>query len=166
MDESVGQIEWRRWLAAQAPRFLLFARQHARVEADAQDLVQEAIVEAHQRQGGQSPPASALVFAIIRCRAIDLARSAARRDARESACATECACWFDVTPEEREEAVLIHEAMKKLPDIYRETITLKVWGELTFAEIAHVVGISANTAASRYRYGLEELRKLARTVLT
>jgi RNA polymerase sigma-70 factor (ECF subfamily) len=38
-------------------------------------------------------------------------------------------------------------------------VTLKVWGELTFAEIAIALEIPANTAASRYRYGLEELRK-------
>jgi len=40
-------------------------------------------------------------------------------------------------------------------------VTLKIWGELTFAEIAEALEIPANTAASRYRYGLAELRKLA-----
>ena len=42
---------------------------------------------------------------------------------------------------------------------YREVVTLKTWGGLTFAEIAEALEIPANTAASRYRYGLEELRK-------
>ena len=42
---------------------------------------------------------------------------------------------------------------------FREVVTLKVWGELSFAEIAAVLEIPANTAASRYRYGLAELRK-------
>jgi RNA polymerase sigma-70 factor (ECF subfamily) len=55
--------------------------------------------------------------------------------------------------------------MHQLPDIYREVVTLKVWGELTFAEIAESLDIPANTAASRYRYGLEELRKLTKEVL-
>jgi RNA polymerase sigma-70 factor (ECF subfamily) len=41
-------------------------------------------------------------------------------------------------------------------------ITLKVWGGLTFEEIAATLDIPANTAASRYRYGLEELRKLTK----
>jgi RNA polymerase sigma factor (sigma-70 family) len=61
---------------------------------------------------------------------------------------------------------LIQDAMTKLPEIYREVITLKVWGDLTFAEIAQSLGIPANTAASRYRYGLEQLRQLTREVLT
>jgi RNA polymerase sigma-70 factor (ECF subfamily) len=62
--------------------------------------------------------------------------------------------------------VVIQEAMQKLPEIYREVVTLKIWGELTFAEIAVSLNIPANTAASRYRYGLEELRKLAKEVFT
>ena len=32
-----------------APRFLLFARQRARFDADAEDLVQEAVLEAVQK---------------------------------------------------------------------------------------------------------------------
>jgi RNA polymerase sigma-70 factor (ECF subfamily) len=55
--------------------------------------------------------------------------------------------------------------MRVLPDNYREVLTLKIWGGLTFAEIAETLGISANTAASRYRYALTELRKQTREVL-
>jgi DNA-directed RNA polymerase specialized sigma24 family protein len=39
MDEPTTQADWRRWLDDHAPRFLLFARQQTRSEADAQDLV-------------------------------------------------------------------------------------------------------------------------------
>ena len=73
--------------------------------------------------------------------------------------------WFDNQVEQREHSQLIQAAMSQLPDIYREVVTLKVWGELTFAEIADSLNIPANTAASRYRYGLEELRKLTKEVL-
>jgi len=41
MAEPPNQDEWRRWIADHAPKLLLFARQMARSEADAQDLVQE-----------------------------------------------------------------------------------------------------------------------------
>ncbi len=37
-------------------------------------------------------------------------------------------------------------------------VVLKIDGDLTFAQIAEVLGIPANTAASRYRYALEKLR--------
>ena len=46
MDESSTQSDWRAWLDQHAPKLLLFARLKARSEADAQDLVQEAVVEA------------------------------------------------------------------------------------------------------------------------
>jgi RNA polymerase sigma-70 factor (ECF subfamily) len=49
-------------------------------------------------------------------------------------------------------------ALLSLPAEQREVISLKIDGELTFAQIAQVIGASANTAASRYRYALEKLR--------
>src|SRR5947207_241105 len=165
MDEMPTQADWRRWLDEHASKFLLFARQKARSEADAQDLVQEAVVEAIQRQGERELPAPALVFATIHRRAIDLGRREDRRTERESVVIegmTEL--WFDSTVETRERAKLIQHAMSKLPEIYSEVITLKIWGCLTFAEIAESLQIPPNTAASRYRYGLAELRKLTKEV--
>ncbi len=87
MDEAARQSEWHQWLANHAPRFLLFARQQARSEADAQDLVQEAVVEAAQRRGDGTPPDPALVLATIRRRAIDQARRDDRRAGGEGAAA-------------------------------------------------------------------------------
>jgi RNA polymerase sigma-70 factor (ECF subfamily) len=55
-------------------------------------------------------------------------------------------------------AAKLERALAALPVEQREIVTLKIDGELTFAEIAALLGISANTAASRYRYALEKLR--------
>jgi RNA polymerase sigma-70 factor (ECF subfamily) len=51
-------------------------------------------------------------------------------------------------------------ALAVLPPDQREVLTLKIDGGLTFAEVAAVLGIRPNTAASRYRYALEKLRAL------
>jgi RNA polymerase sigma-70 factor (ECF subfamily) len=48
-----------------------------------------------------------------------------------------------------------------LPAEQKEAVFLKVFDGLTFKEIGSVCGISANTAASRYRYGIEKLRETA-----
>jgi RNA polymerase sigma-70 factor (ECF subfamily) len=48
--------------------------------------------------------------------------------------------------------------LSRLPLEQREVIALKVWEEMTFAEIAQLVGASPNTVMSRYRYGIEKLR--------
>ena len=41
---------------------------------------------------------------------------------------------------------------------------MKIWNELTFADIASVLAISQNTAASRYRYALDHLRATLKEV--
>jgi RNA polymerase sigma-70 factor (ECF subfamily) len=161
--EQTAKTGWEQWLAEFAPRLLLFARQQTAIEADAQDLVQEAVVETWQRQDNGGPPSLSTVYLTIRHRAIDLARSRGRRVRREAVLADESPpCWFDSDAEERERSHMIQNAMRQLPAIYRDVVTLKVWGGLTFAEIAAVLEISANTAASRYRYGLSELRQLTK----
>ncbi len=166
MDKSTTQADWEQWLNDHAPKFLLFARQQARCEADAQDLVQEAVVEAMRWTEDGNPPAPPLVFATIHRRAIDLARREDRRTGREQAAMErQPAAWFDTSVEDREQQQLMQGALSQLPAMYREVITLKVWGELTLAEIAGTLGIPANTVASRYRYGLEALRRLTKEVL-
>jgi RNA polymerase sigma-70 factor (ECF subfamily) len=54
----------------------------------------------------------------------------------------------------------LEQALRHLPPDQREVIALKIDGELTFAQIAQVLGVSPNTAASRYRYALEKLRRM------
>jgi RNA polymerase sigma-70 factor, ECF subfamily len=167
MAESPYQADWQSWVEDHAPKFLLYARQRARSDADAQDLVQEAVLEAAQRSGSGAPPPPALVFATLHRRAIDLARSEDRRTRRERTASEPVpVAWFDPRVEDRELARWVQDALADLPEIHREVITLRVWGGLTFAEIAETLGVPANTAASRYRYGLEELRKRTREVLT
>lgn len=60
-------------------------------------------------------------------------------------------------PEEPDLALLLRRA-GELPAEQREAVYLKVFDGMTFREIASVCGVSANTAASRYRYGIEKLR--------
>jgi RNA polymerase sigma-70 factor (ECF subfamily) len=56
----------------------------------------------------------------------------------------------------------VEAALRALPAEQRAVLHLKVWEEKTFQEIAHTLGISPNTAASRYRYAVDKLRGLLR----
>ncbi len=56
------------------------------------------------------------------------------------------------------DALAVREALADLPLEQREVVVLKVWQGRTFAEIGRLLGISPNTASSRYRYALEKLR--------
>jgi len=48
------------------------------------------------------------------------------------------------------------------PEEQRAIVHLKLWEQMTFAQIAESLDIPANTAASRYRYGLDKLQALLR----
>ena len=156
---SDNSPNWTGWLGEHGPSLLLFARTRTRSEADAEDLLQEAVVESAGKNKG-NPPDLPLVYTTIRRRAIDLARKTDRRIAREEAAAEESdTCWFDDTIEQKEIARVIDRAIKKMPEKFREVVILKIWSELTFAQIAEALDIPLNTAASRYRYGLEILKR-------
>ena len=156
MHHEPSSDEWRSWLRRCGPRFHLYARQQTRTESDAEDILQEALVESWKREGAVPPDAR--VFATIRRRAIDLARSNDRRGERELVAGRPDTEWFAPDMEERETQRLLEDAVKSLQPAYREVVTLKVWGGLTFQEIADVTGVPLNTAASRYRYAIENLR--------
>ncbi len=156
---SDNSLNWNDWLGKHGPQLLLFARTQTRCEADAEDLLQEAVVESAGKSEG-NPPDLPLVYATLRRRAIDLARKTDCRTAREEVTTERSEdCWFDDTIEQKETAWLIDRAIKNMPEKFREVVMLKIWSELTFAQIAQTLDIPLNTAASRYRYGLEILKR-------
>ena len=163
MHHEPTSDEWRSWLRTSGPRFFLYARQQTRTASDAEDVLQDALVESWKRTGAVPP--DALVFSTIRRRAIDLARSTDSRSVREEEAGKPDADWFSPNVEERETQRLLEDAVKSLPPNYREVVTLKIWGGQTFHEIAEATGVPLNTAASRYRYALEELREILKGVI-
>ena len=55
---------------------------------------------------------------------------------------------------------MIRQALAALPDEQRDVIVLRVQADLTFREIAEMLGIPENTAQSRCCYGMEKLKHL------
>lgn len=66
--------------------------------------------------------------------------------------------WLESPAGKSDDALVLQSALRELPEEQREIIVLRVWAQMSFDEAAATVGISAKTAASRYRYGLEKLR--------
>lgn len=160
---------WKQWFAAHGSRLLLFARQQTRTSEDAEDVLQEAMLRLWKSgmidtaDDGSNEPCLAGAFTQIRRAAIDLARKNIRRANRETRAVeldgTTEAVWFKDSIEQDERSQQIEQAIQSLPDYYKEVIILKIWGELTFEQIAETLDIPMNTAASRYRYALERLRR-------
>jgi RNA polymerase sigma factor (sigma-70 family) len=151
---------WKSWFARHGSRLLLFARQQARNPHDAEDLVQEAFVRIWRLYGHTGEVAPGLVYRAIRRLAIDWARSLDRRIIREQKTfeLTPLSSSFEYTLEKDEKQRALLRAVDRLPDEQKEVLTLKIWGELTFDEIARTLDLSLNTVASRYRYALQKLK--------
>jgi len=96
----------------------------------------------------------------IRRAALDLLRRTDRRAAREKVVGEEAdtVAWFE--PEADPRLASLADSLRLLPDEQREVVVLKVWGDLTFDEIGEQLSISPNTAASRWRYAMDSLRRL------
>lgn len=153
---------WKQWLAEHGPRLLLFARGWSQSREDAEDLVQEAILRMwhHQEDRGCVPPDLPLVFSTIRFCGLNHHRSEKRRRKREESIIylnDFQDAWLDPLMEEDEEALILRDAVQSLSPKLREVVIMKFWGDLTFQQIAETLAISPNTAASRYRYAMEQL---------
>lgn len=155
---------WRICYQQLAPRLLLFARQWLATQADAEDVVQTAFVRFWHNQPGARPEHYPLLYAAVRTAALDLIRTDSRRTRRETSYNDDLtqagAAFFEHSIEQKEEAELAELALRQLPEEQREVLVLRIWGELTFAEIATALEQNINTVAGRYRQGLEALRRI------
>lgn len=66
--------------------------------------------------------------------------------------------WFEKSSGEEPREKEAMRCLEELPPPQREVIVLKIWHRYTFEEIGDFLEISANTAAGRYRYGIEKIR--------
>lgn len=72
------------------------------------------------------------------------------------------AAWLELNGQHRgrdDRTSELEAALAALPEKQRTVIVLKYFQDKTFHEIGEMLGISENTAGSRYRYGLEKLRR-------
>jgi RNA polymerase sigma-70 factor, ECF subfamily len=160
MEALPDHESWKNWFQLYGPKLLLCARQWTRSLADAEDVVQEAFVRFWRHQRGLPGEPMALLVTSVRRAAFDLARREGRRIAREERVAGDEPAFVFAPPAEGEDRrAAVQAALGRLPEEQREVLVLKIWGELTFDQIGVELGLSPNTAASRYRYALAALRQ-------
>jgi RNA polymerase sigma-70 factor (ECF subfamily) len=161
-NRSPSPSSWRAWHEVHAPRLLLYARQWLPCRADAEDAVQAGFVKFWKHRPGPEAEDVPLLYTAVRCAALDLLKGRSRSLKREEAAhLTQEDVWWDAgTLEEKERAQMMQRALEQLPAEQREVVVLKVWAEMTFAQIADALGENQNTVAARHRYALAGLRKL------
>lgn len=133
---------------------LLYGRALGLSHAEAEDVLQETFVALLAL--GETPlqPAAYLVRS-YRNRALNHRRGWWRRLTRE----LEAQRWFEASAPADPREQQLGRALSQLPAEQREVIVLKIWHGMTFAAVGQLLGLSQNTVAGRYRYGLERLRR-------
>jgi RNA polymerase sigma-70 factor (ECF subfamily) len=150
----MGPDDFVRLVDSHGPPLILYARQWCDAP---EDVVQEAFLKLASLK--QSPRAVVpWLYRVVRNAALDACKAARRRQRRESVVARTVR-WF-VEPEmEGLDAATAVAALQRLPVEEREVIVARLWGGLSFEQIAEVAGCSASTAFRRYSAGLDSLRK-------
>jgi RNA polymerase sigma-70 factor (ECF subfamily) len=155
---AVDSEPWSVWLDEQGAALVLLARQWVPSRDDAEDIVQEAFIRFWRSRERIDEPKAYLYACVNHC-ALDWHRGRQRQQRRERVTARPEAEPLLVAPVEQEERrVAIEAALGNLPKNQVEVLIMKIWGGLSFPEIAAALGTSSNTAASRYRYALAKLR--------
>jgi RNA polymerase sigma-70 factor (ECF subfamily) len=138
-----------------------FLLNFTRDEADTRDLLQGIFVklarEPELLAGVRDE--RAFLIRLAHNAAIDLIRRRGARERTKENFAAEIISPFATASDPDEETFRqeLSDALAELPPDQRAVVHLKLWEGLTFEEIAAALDISPNTAASRYRYGLDKL---------
>ena len=143
-----------------------FLLNFTRDEADTRDVLQEIFVKLARQpellDGIRDE--RAFLIRLAHNAAIDLIRRRGTRERTKETFVAETISPFAPAsnPDEQTFRSELTAALAELPPNQRAVVQLKLWEGLTFEQIATALDIPQNTAASRYRYGLDKLRERLR----
>jgi RNA polymerase sigma factor (sigma-70 family) len=139
-----------------APALALYAAQWTDA---ADDCVQEALVEL-AGQPAAPDNVRAWLYRVVKHRALNAARGARRRRDRETR-AADCRLMatYQSTSFDGWDALAVTDALGRLESTKREVVVMRIWGSLTYEEIAAALSIATSTAHRHYQQALEHLRQ-------
>ena len=167
-DNPTEGADWCAWVDAYGARLMLYARQQTRTETDAEDVMQDALLQLVRavesgRYVGEPRGWLPYVLAAIRHRAMDLGR---RRQTRlkyeqlnhEAQVESTVNPWLHNAHDDDVYRLHVERILQRMSREYAEVLMLKIWEGLTFTQIAEVTGENVSTINSRYRRALERFR--------
>ena len=130
-------------------------------QADAEDVVQDVYVQAFRDRAMRRHVTEVrpYLFRMVRNRCTDVLRGRSR-SVRQTAEAPVDGGDALAEMMAREEASEFARLLQAIPEREAEVIRLRAWSELSFAEIAIAVDAAVPTVKSRFRYGIDKLRRL------
>lgn len=151
---------------AHAQALFAFLLNLVRDEADTRDLLQEVFVKLARQPGllDGVRDERAFLIRLAHNQAIDLMRRRGTRDRNHEKLSADATALFAEIgdPDQQGFREALVAALGELPPEQRAVVHLKLWEGLTFDSIADGLEIPLNTAASRYRYGIDKLRERLR----
>lgn len=164
MNQTDEQSHWCEAIYdAKAAELILYGRALGLGHGEAEDVLQETFLGLMQLPFAPGKPEHYCVRS-FRNRALNYRRTLWRRLTREWQVLADGHQWFEKSPDESPEEIAAMRCLAELPVDQREVIVLKVWHGCTFEEIGGLLEISPNTAAGRYRYGLQKMKLKLETV--
>lgn len=153
-----------------AQALFAFLLNFTRDEDDTRDVLQDVFVKLARQpdllRGVREE--RAFLLRLAHNAAIDLMRRRTTRDKHHEAFGADAETLspFATTddPDEQAFRAELSAALGALPPEQRAVVHLKLWEGLTFEQIAETLGIPLNTAASRFRYGLDKMRERLRPI--
>lgn len=147
-----------------APCAAALFRRFANCEADVRDLLQDWMVRIVRKVDSLESVENerSFLLRIAYRQAVDWSRRAGSRKRRHEAVTTDAGRQEFHTQADPDRELLrraLEKSIRELPQEQQLVVQLKLWDALTFSEIGEVIGISQNTAASRYRYGISKLQE-------
>ncbi len=149
-----------------AQALFAFLLNFTRDENDTRDLLQEIFTRLAREPGllRGARDERAFLIRLAHNAAIDLMRRRGTRQKYHDQFAEEEISIFatDANPDVAAFRKSLSRALAELPADQRAVVHLKLWENLTFEQIADALNIPPNTAASRYRYGIDKMRERLR----
>ncbi len=150
----ITEIELEHLVDELGPALVLFARQWCSCPDDA---LQEALIELAKKDPCPRS-AKAWIFRVVRNKAMNLARSERRRSHHESS-VTSPDLWFESDRSSPIDKDALIQTIQLLPDIQRQIVTSRIWGELTFAQVAEIVDRPAATVFRLFQEAIDSMRQ-------
>ncbi len=135
---------------------VLYARQWCRYPDDA---VQEAFLDLIDESIAPDVPV-AWLFKVVKRKAMNLARAEQRRSKYQQRASQPEDAWFDVQHAQRLVEEEVEATLVRLSDVERQIVVSRVWGELTFEQIAELVDMSSSAVHRHYHRALGTMSSL------
>lgn len=145
------------WFEAHSGPLALYARQWLDEHA-AIDVVQEAFLKLLGQKRKPTEP-RAWLFRTVRNAALNelrRRRTVARHAGAMAAGAIE---WFQPPSDDAIDAKAAQQALADLPPEQSELIVMRIWGQMTYEQMAQIVGEAVSTVHGRYAAAIETLRR-------